>query len=332
MEAYFDNGATTRVFPQVKDIVIEAMEEEYGNPSSMHMKGVKAEQYVKDAREIIAKSLKVDPKEIVFTSGGTESNNMALIGTAMANARKGKHIISTRIEHASVYNPLFFLEENGYEITYLPVDEHGVVDLEALEKAIRPDTILVSVMYVNNEIGAVQPVEEIGKIVKKKNPDTLFHVDAIQAYGKYHIYPRRLKIDLLSVSGHKIHGPKGIGFLYIKDKTKVHPLILGGGQQKGMRSGTENVPGIAGLGKAVQLIYQDHEEKMKKIQAIKDDFIAQVMELSDVRNNSGEAPHIASISFQGVRSEVLLHALGKREYMSHPDLHVLPISRRSAAH
>ncbi|MCI5952154.1 MAG: cysteine desulfurase [Anaerostipes sp.] len=312
MEAYFDNGATTRVFPQVKDIVIEAMEEEYGNPSSMHMKGVKAEQYVKDAREIIAKSLKVDPKEIVFTSGGTESNNMALIGTAMANARKGKHIISTRIEHASVYNPLFFLEENGYEITYLPVDEHGVVDLEALEKAIRPDTILVSVMYVNNEIGAVQPVEEIGKIVKKKNPDTLFHVDAIQAYGKYHIYPRRLKIDLLSVSGHKIHGPKGIGFLYIKDKTKVHPLILGGGQQKGMRSGTENVPGIAGIGKAVQLIYQDHEEKMKKIQAIKDDFIAQVMELSDVRNNSGEAPHIASISFQGVRSEVLLHALEEK--------------------
>lgn len=312
MEAYFDNGATTRVFPQVKDIVIEAMEEEYGNPSSMHMKGVKAEQYVKDAREIIAKSLKVDPKEIVFTSGGTESNNMALIGTAMANARKGKHIISTRIEHASVYNPLFFLEENGYEVTYLPVDEHGVVDLEALEKAIRPDTILVSVMYVNNEIGAVQPVEEIGKIVKKKNPDTLFHVDAIQAYGKYHIYPRRLKIDLLSVSGHKIHGPKGIGFLYIKDKTKVHPLILGGGQQKGMRSGTENVPGIAGLGKAVQLIYQDHEEKMKKIQAIKDDFIAQVMELSDVRNNSGEAPHIASISFQGVRSEVLLHALEEK--------------------
>ena len=312
MEAYFDNGATTRVFPQVKDIVIEAMEEEYGNPSSMHMKGVKAEQYVKDAREIIAKSLKVDPKEIVFTSGGTESNNMALIGTAMANARKGKHIISTRIEHASVYNPLFFLEENGYEITYLPVDEHGVVDLEALEKAIRPDTILVSVMYVNNEIGAVQPVEEIGKIVKKKNPDTLFHVDAIQAYGKYHIYPRRLKIDLLSVSGHKIHGPKGIGFLYIKDKTKVHPLILGGGQQKGMRSGTENVPGIAGLGKAVQLIYQEHEEKMKKIQAIKDDFIAQVMELSDVRNNSGEAPHIASISFQGVRSEVLLHALEEK--------------------
>lgn len=312
MEAYFDNGATTKVFPQVKDIMVEVMEEEYGNPSSMHMKGVKAEQYVKEAQEIIARSLKVEPKEIVFTSGGTESNNTALIGSAMANARRGKHIISTRIEHASVYNPLFFLEEQGYEITYLPVDEHGIVDLKALEDAIRPDTILVSVMYVNNEIGARQPIEEIGKIVKAKNKDILFHVDAIQGYGKYKIYPKRLKIDLLSVSGHKIHGPKGIGFLYIKDKTKIHPLILGGGQQKGMRSGTENVPGIAGLGKAAQLIYEDHEQKMAQICALKEYFIAQVMKLADVKNNSGDAPHIASISFPGVRSEVLLHALEEK--------------------
>lgn len=312
MEAYFDNGATTKVFPQVKDIMVEVMEEEYGNPSSMHMKGVKAEQYVKAAQEIIARSLKVEPKEIVFTSGGTESNNTALIGSAMANARRGKHIISTRIEHASVYNPLFFLEEQGYEITYLPVDEHGIVDLKALEDAIRPDTILVSVMYVNNEIGARQPIEEIGRIVKAKNKDILFHVDAIQGYGKYKIYTKRLKIDLLSVSGHKIHGPKGIGFLYIKDKTKIHPLILGGGQQKGMRSGTENVPGIAGLGKAAQLIYEDHEQKMAQICALKEYFIAQVMKLADVKNNSGDAPHIASISFPGVRSEVLLHALEEK--------------------
>lgn len=312
MEAYFDNGATTKVFPQVKDIMVEVMEEEYGNPSSMHMKGVKAEQYVKEAQEIIARSLKVEPKEIVFTSGGTESNNTALIGSAMANARRGKHIISTRIEHASVYNPLFFLEEQGYEITYLPVDEHGIVDLKALEDAIRPDTILVSVMYVNNEIGARQPIKEIGRIVKAKNKDILFHVDAIQGYGKYKIYPKRLKIDLLSVSGHKIHGPKGIGFLYIKDKTKIHPLILGGGQQKGMRSGTENVPGIAGLGKAAQLIYEDHEQKMAQICALKEYFIAQVMKLADVKNNSGDAPHIASISFPGVRSEVLLHALEEK--------------------
>lgn len=312
MEAYFDNGATTKVFPQVKDIMVEVMEEEYGNPSSMHMKGVKAEQYVKEAQEIIARSLKVEPKEIVFTSGGTESNNTALIGSAMANARRGKHIISTRIEHASVYNPLFFLEEQGYEITYLPVNEHGIVDLKALEDAIRPDTILVSVMYVNNEIGARQPIEEIGRIVKAEKKDILFHVDAIQGYGKYKIYPKRLKIDLLSVSGHKIHGPKGIGFLYIKDKTKIHPLILGGGQQKGMRSGTENVPGIAGLGKAAQLIYEDHEQKMAQICDLKEYFITQIMKLPDVGNNSGDAPHIASISFLGVRSEVLLHALEEK--------------------
>ncbi len=312
MECYFDNGATTKVFPEVKDIMVEVMEVEYGNPSSMHMKGFYAEKYVKEATNIIAKSLKADPKEIVFTSGGTESNNMALIGSAMANKRRGKHIISSRIEHASVYNPLFYLEDQGFEVTYLPVDEHGVVSLDALREALREDTILVSIMYVNNEIGALQPIDEIGKIVKAYNPQILFHVDAIQGYGKYHIVPRRSNIDLLSVSGHKIHGPKGIGFLYIKNKTKINPLILGGGQQKNMRSGTENVPGIAGLGKAAELIYQDHEKKMAYIKGLKDSFVEQVCTIEDTVNNSGEAPHIASISFKGVRSEVLLHALEER--------------------
>ena len=312
MEAYFDNGATTRVFSQVKDIMIKVMEEDYGNPSSMHMKGVRAEQYVKEAKENIAKTLKVEPKEIVFTSGGTESNNMALIGSAMANIRRGKHIISTRIEHASVYNPLFYLEEQGFEVTYLSVDKQGMISLEELEAAIRPDTILVSIMYVNNEIGSVQLVDQIVALIKKVNKDTIFHVDAIQGYGKYDVYPKRWKIDLLSVSGHKIHGPKGIGFLYIKDKTKIHPLILGGGQQKGMRSGTENVPGIAGLGLAAKLIYEDHESKISYIRGLKKRFVRQVMELPDVKDNSGEAPHIASISFKGVRSEVLLHALEEK--------------------
>ena len=312
MEAYFDNGATTRVFSQVKDIMIKVMEEDYGNPSSMHMKGVRAEQYVKEAKENIAKTLKVEPKEIVFTSGGTESNNMALIGSAMANIRRGKHIISTRIEHASVYNPLFYLEEQGFEVTYLSVDKQGMISLEELEAAIRPDTILVSIMYVNNEIGSVQPIDQIGALIKKVNKDTIFHVDAIQGYGKYDVYPKRWKIDLLSVSGHKIHGPKGIGFLYIKDKTKIHPLILGGGQQKGMRSGTENVRGIAGLGLAAKLIYEDHESKISYIRGLKERFVCQVMELPDVKDNSGEAPHIASISFKGVRSEVLLHALEEK--------------------
>ena len=280
----------------------------------MHMKGFDAEKYVNHAKEIIAKSLKVDPKEIYFTSGGTEANNLALIGTAFANKRERKHIITSCIEHASVYNPLSFLEDEGFEVTYLPVDEHGIVDLEALKKALRKDTLMVSIMCVNNEIGAIEPVEEIGKIVKSFDPKILFHTDCIQAYGKLNCYPKKWKADMISVSGHKIHGPKGIGFIYIKNGTKIKPIIWGGNQQKGMRSGTENVPGIAGLGKAAELIYENHEEKIAHIREIKDHFIKRVMEeIPDVKDNSGDAPHVASISFLGVRSEVLLHALEERE-------------------
>ena len=313
MEAYFDNAATTRVAPEVQDIIKQVMDVDYGNPSSRHQKGVDAGQYIKEAQEIIAKTLKVDAKEILFTSGGTESNNLALIGAALANQRQGRHIISTRIEHASVYNPLLFLQEQGYEITFLPVDANGIVDMEALEQAIRTDTILVSTMLVNNEIGAIEPVEAIGKLVKNKNPNTLFHVDAIQAYGKMKISPKRCKIDLLSVSGHKIHGPKGVGFLYIRDKVKLKPIIYGGGQQHDLRSGTENVPGIAGLGQAAKLIYTNHTEKMEQLRQVKETFIQGVEQLEGIQNHSGEAPHIASISFQGVqRGEVLLHALEAR--------------------
>lgn len=313
MEAYFDNAATTRVAPEVQDIIKQVMDVDYGNPSSRHQKGVDAGQYIKEAQEIIAKTLKVDAKEILFTSGGTESNNLALIGAALANQRQGRHIISTRIEHASVYNPLLFLQEQGYEITFLPVDANGIVDMEALEQAIRTDTILVSTMLVNNEIGAIEPVEAIGKLVKSKNPNTLFHVDAIQAYGKMKISPKRCKIDMLSVSGHKIHGPKGVGFLYIRDKVKLKPIIYGGGQQHDLRSGTENVPGIAGLGQAAKLIYTNHTEKMEQLRQVKETFLQGVEQLEGIQNHSGEAPHIASISFQGVqRGEVLLHALEAR--------------------
>lgn len=313
MEAYFDNAATTRVAPEVQDIIKQVMDVDYGNPSSRHQKGVDAGQYIKEAQEIIAKTLKVDAQEILFTSGGTESNNLALIGAALANQRQGRHIISTRIEHASVYNPLLFLQEQGYEITFLPVDANGIVDMEALEQAIRTDTILVSTMLVNNEIGAIEPVEAIGKLVKSKNPNTLFHVDAIQAYGKMKISPKRCKIDMLSVSGHKIHGPKGVGFLYIRDKVKLKPIIYGGGQQHDLRSGTENVPGIAGLGQAAKLIYTNHTEKMEQLRQVKETFIQGVEQLEGIQNHSGEAPHIASISFQGVqRGEVLLHALEAR--------------------
>ena len=310
MEAYFDNAATTRVAPEVQDIVKKVMDLDYGNPSSRHRKGAEAEQYIKEAQDIIAGTLKAEPKEIIFTSGGTESNNMALIGAAFANRRRGNHIISTRIEHASVYNPLLFLEEQGFRITFLNVDRQGHIDPEELKQAICPETILVSVMMVNNEIGAIEPIEEIGKIIKKANADIVFHVDAIQAYGKLKISVKRCKIDLLSVSGHKIHGPKGTGFLYVRDKVKLRPIIYGGGQQRDFRSGTENVPGIAGLGMAAKLIYTDHTEKIEKIRQVKDTFLTGVRKLDGVVDNSGEAPHIASVSFRGIeRSEVLLHAL-----------------------
>lgn len=312
-EIYFDNGATTRAFPEVREIMSEVLDIEYGNPSSMHMKGFRAEKYLNQAKETIAKSLKVDPKEIYFTSGGTEANNLALIGTAMAHKRTKKHIITSCIEHASVYNPLSCLEDEGFEVTYLSVDHKGIVDLDKLKEALRPDTFLVSVMCVNNEIGAVEPIEEIGKIVKSYDSSILFHTDCIQAYGKMKCFPKKWKVDMLSVSGHKIHGPKGIGFIYIKEGTKIKPMIWGGNQQKGMRSGTENVPGIVGLGKATELIYQDHKEKVKHIRAVKEHFIDRVMaEIPNVKDNSGEAPHIASISFLGVRSEVLLHALEEK--------------------
>lgn len=313
MEVYFDNAATTKVLESVKDIVLKVMTEDYGNPSAKHKKGMIAEQYIKEAAEIIADTLKVAPKDILFTSGGSESNNMALIGAAIANKRAGNHIISTGIEHPSVYNPLAYLEELGFTVTYLPVDAVGNISLEALEQAIRPDTILVSVMYVNNEIGTLAPIEAISKVIKKKNPSTIFHVDAIQAYGKFVIRPKRQGIDLMSTSAHKIHGPKGVGFLYIDPKVKIRPLIYGGGQQRGLRAGTENVPGIAGFGVAAKFMYTDHEQKMSAITDLKDYMIERLNEIDGVTVNSlkGDlsSPQIVSASFLGTRSEVLLHAL-----------------------
>lgn len=316
MEAYFDNSATTRVFDSVKDIVVKTMTEDYGNAAAKHIKGVEAERYIRKALTEIAKSLKVQDKEILFTSGGSESNNLALFGAALANERAGKHIITTGIEHPSVYRPLQILEEQGYEITFLPVDHQGHIDLKLLEESIRPDTIIVSVMYVNNEIGAVEPVEAIGNLIKKKNPRTLFHVDAIQAYGKYRILPKKYKIDLLSASGHKIHGPKGVGFLYAASGVKLKPLIYGGGQQGGQRAGTENVPGAAGLGMAVRELYHNHEEKVAALYELKDYMIDEVLKLPQVSVNSlkgrAGAPQIVSVSFAGVKSEVLLHALEEK--------------------
>ena len=316
MEAYFDNSATTRCYPEVAEIVVKTMTEHFGNPSAMHLKGVEAEKYVREAAQTLAKILKVNEKEIIFTSGGTESNNLALFGGADANKRSGNHIITTSVEHAAVGQPVERLEQMGYEVTIVPVDHRGVVQLEALEKALRPDTILVSTMYVNNEVGAVMPVEEIAKLVHEKSPKALYHVDAIQAFGKYRIYPKKAGIDMLSVSSHKIHGPKGVGFLYINEKARIQPQILGGGQQAGMRSGTDNVPGIAGLGVAAKMVYTDFDKKIEHMYQLKERLAEGFLKLPDVRLNGMEiregAPQILSASFLGVRSEVLLHTLEEK--------------------
>lgn len=333
MEAYLDNAATTVVEGNVADLMVKVMKEDFGNPSSKHIKGMQGENYIKDATNIIASSLKVLPKEITFTSGGTEANNMALIGGAYANIRAGKHIISTVFEHASVYNPLLHLKDMGFEITFVGTDNLGHINEDELLDAIREDTIMVSMMYVNNEIGSITNLEGIIPKIRDKKKDVIIHVDAIQGYGKFKIFPKKLDIDMLSVSGHKIHGPKGSGFLYVKDKVKIRPIVFGGGQQKGMRSGTENVPAIAGLALAVENIYKEHEKKQNHLYELKECFVENVLKIEDVTVNAIEldevigdkgeikdyeifktnirktAPHIVSVSFKNIRSEVLLHAL-----------------------
>ncbi len=320
MEAYLDNAATTKVSPKVFEKMSETFLSEYGNPSSKHTVGMKAEKYVNESRSAIAKILKCETSEIVFTSGGTESNNMALIGGALAKSRRGKHIITTRMEHASVYNPVLFLQEQGFEVSFCEVDKMGRVDIDNLLSLMRDDTILVSVMYVNNEVGSINPVKEISDRIKEKRPEVLFHVDAIQAFGKMKIVPKNLGIDLMSVSGHKIHGPKGSGFLYVKKGVNIKPIIYGGGQEKGMRSGTENVPAIAGLGVAATEMYNDLDKNRESmfeckkvmyrgISAIPGAMVHAVADEDDIQNT---APHIISAGFEKVRAEVLLHALEEK--------------------
>ena len=326
MRAYLDNSATTRTFEEVTEYMAQVMRDNYGNPSSMHMVGVNAENEVKTAKDSVAGILKVDAKDIFFTSGGTESDNLALIGCAMANRRDGMHLITTKTEHPAVLETMGYLEEQGFEVTYLDVMPDGRVDPSVLEAAIRDDTILVSIMHVNNEIGSMNDIEKLSDIVKDYRPSILFHSDAVQSFGKVKIYPKRMKTDLLSVSAHKIHGPKGVGFLYINEKVKILPVIHGGGQQKGIRSGTENVPGIAGLGMASRLIYDDLDTKADKLYGLKSYFIGELLKMPDVTVNGipdigGDietavrmtAPHIVSASFAGVRAEVLLHALEAKE-------------------
>lgn len=315
-EIYLDNSATTRCFPEVVELMDRIYLEEYGNPSSMHHKGVEAENEIRTAKERLAGILKCSPQNIIFTSCGTESDNIALIGGAAANCRKGKHLITTRIEHPAVLETMRHLESEGYEVTYLPVDHDGLVDPQDVQNAVRSDTILVSVMHTNNEIGALEPVAEIGRAIKEKNPDTLFHVDAVQGFGKAQIHPKKMHIDMLSVSGHKIHAPKGVGFLYVGNNVKVKNIIYGGGQQKGMRSGTENVAGIAGMGLAAKMLYDHLEEDQERLYDMKQQFTDAVLRIDGVhvngRTGRESAPHVISLSIEGVRAEVLLHALEEK--------------------
>lgn len=313
MEVYLDNSATTKCFEDVAKFMTNILCEDYGNPSSMHRKGFVAERYIKEAKDTFARILKVNAKEIFFTSGGTESDNLALIGCALANKRSGNRIITTGIEHPAVLETCAYLQKQGFEIIYLPVDENGVVRLEDLEKALTPDTILVSMMHTNNEIGSLQPIMEAGKLIKKVNPKCLFHVDAVQGFGKARIYPKKMFVDLLSISSHKIHGPKGVGVLYIEEKVKILPIQFGGGQQKNIRSGTENVAGIAGMAMAADLLYKNLDEEVIQLYELKKHFIEGLNKIPDTQvnglTNEFSAPHIISFSVAGVRSEVLLHSL-----------------------
>lgn len=315
-EIYLDNSATTRVAPEVALLMGKIYTEDYGNPSSKHEKGVSAERYLKEAREIFTKLLKCSEKELIFTSCGTESDNTALIGVAYARKRIGNHLITTKIEHPAILETMKFLEKQGYEITYLPVDEFGVINLDDLKAAIRPTTILVSIMHTNNEIGSLMPIKEAGALIKKCNPETYFHVDAVQGFGKAKIIPKNMGIDLMSISGHKIHAAKGVGMLYVNEKVKMLPYIIGGGQQRGMRSGTENVAGIAGMALAAKMLYDKLDEDVERLYYLKGILTEELQKIEGIKINSlggrNSAPHIVSASIKGVRAEVMLHALEER--------------------
>ncbi len=309
---YLDNSATTRPLDEVTDLVAELMRHEFGNPSSLHHLGFEAEKRVAKAREQVAQALGANPSEIFFTAGGTESDNTAILrGAAKSRGRK-KRIVTTQIEHPAVLESCRFLEEQGYEVVYLPVGKDGVVDLTAAKEAINQDTALISIMHVNNETGAVQPIREIGAM----KGEALFHVDMVQSFGKLpiNLSGEYKQVDMASFSGHKIHGPKGIGALYMKEGLHLTPYLLGGGQEKGFRSGTENVPGICGLGLAAERIYQQREAKNKELTRLVDLLMEELSSLKDVRFHRAEesAPHILNVSFLGTRGEVLLHTLEQK--------------------
>lgn len=316
MEIYLDNSATTKPYQEVVDKMVLALTTQYGNPSSIHKKGIEVEREIKEIRRNIARSLGAKENEIYFTSGGTECNNTIIRSVARLNKKTKNHIISTVIEHPSVLDTLKDLESEGFQVTYLPVDKDGKISIEDLKNAIKKETILVSIMHVNNEIGTIQPIEEIGKYLKSLDEKIYLHVDAVQSYAKIKFRPSRYNIDFMSVSGHKLHGPKGIGFMYVKENNRIKPLLTGGGQEIGIRSGTENVPGIYGIGEAVKVINKDLEGTIDKIRELRDLLKEEILaNIDDVKINTPEdgVCHVLNVSFRGVRGEVLLHYLEQKE-------------------
>ncbi|HYE83621.1 MAG TPA: cysteine desulfurase family protein [Clostridia bacterium] len=308
-QVYFDNSATTKPHKQVIDEVALCMEKYFANPSSAHGLGLEAEKKANSARAKIGRLIGALPKEIIFTSGGSEANNTAILGTVA----KGDHIISSKIEHPSVIRVLESLRTNGCEVTYLEVDGRGLIKLDQLEASIKDNTRLVTIMHVNNEIGAIQPLADIVRLVSAGSKKARIHVDAVQSAGKLELDVKQLGVDMLSVSAHKIHGPKGIGALYIKGGLKLRPLIYGGGQEYGIRSGTENLPGIAGFGTAADMAMEDGQKKADRINSIKKHFAERLAEIDAAKINSPlddvHIDNILNVSFGGIRGEVLLHAL-----------------------
>ena len=312
-EIYLDNSATTRVCEKSAEKVLELMTQCYGNPSSLHKKGLEAQREVAHARQAVAVSLGAQPREIIFTSGGTEANNLAVLGGAAAGRRRGKRIVTTAIEHPSVLEPMRQLEKEGFEVVFLTPDADGRVPEEAVLKAVTGDTILISVMAVNNELGSIQPIEVLKKAVKRAGAPALVHVDGVQAYGKLPLRPEKLGIDLLTVSGHKINGPKGVGALYVSKNARILPRTFGGGQERELRPGTEAAPLIAGLGAAVEEL-PDWRQAYSRMEKLRDYTLQKLSGLEGVEVNSPVEglPYLLNFSAVGIRSETMLHFLAQR--------------------
>ena len=310
---YFDNSATTKPHEEVIESYQTVSENYYGNPSSQHQLGYDADKLLRKAYEQAASMLGISNQEIVFTSGGTESNNLAIKGIALRYQKHGKHLVTTTIEHPSVLEAFKALETLGFEVTYVPVDASGVVKVEAIKEAVREDTILVSVMHINNELGTIQPIQAIGEFLAPKKY-TFFHVDHVQGYGKVELDIKRVHIDLLSVSGHKIHGLKGTGLLYLKENVQLFPLFHGGGQQGNLRSGTENIAGIVSLVKAMRMVSEQQMHHPKHLNTLKAALLSRLATLKQVVINTPEdaAPHIINFSVPGYKPEVIVHALEER--------------------